>query len=45
MNQKGNKFESEYDNNSDIEEEDNYETSYDDSSDNSDIIEKSSKNR
>lgn len=40
---KSNKFESEYDNNSDIEEEDNYETSYDDSSDNSDIIEKSSK--
>lgn len=39
---KSNKFESEYDNNSDIEEEDNYETSYDDSSDNSDIIEKSS---
>ena len=39
---KSNKFESEYDNNSDIE-EDNYETSYDDSSDNSDIIEKSSK--
>ena len=36
---KSNKFESEYDNNSDIEEEDNYETSYDDSSDNSDIIE------
>lgn len=34
------KIESEYDNNSDIEEEDNYETSYDDSSDNSDIIEK-----
>lgn len=33
-------IESEYDNNSDIEEEDNYETSYDDSSDNSDIIEK-----
>lgn len=28
---KSNKFESEYDNNSDIEEEDNYETSYDDS--------------
>ena len=40
---KSNKFESEYDNNSDIEEEDNYETSYDDSSDNSDIIEKSRK--
>ena len=40
---KSNKLESEYDNNSDIEEEDNYETSYDDSSDNSDIIEKSSK--
>lgn len=40
---KSNKFESEYDNNSEIEEEDNYETSYDDSSDNSDIIEKSSK--
>ena len=40
---KSNKFKSEYDNNSDIEEEDNYETSYDDGSDNSDIIEKSSK--
>ena len=39
---KSNKFKSEYDNNSDIEEEDNYETSYDDGSDNSDIIEKSS---
>ena len=39
---KSTKIESEYDNNSDIEEEDNYETSYDDSSDNSDIIEKSS---
>lgn len=38
--QKSTKIESEYDNNSDIEEEDNYETSYDDSSDNSDIIEK-----
>lgn len=38
---KSTKIESEYDNNSDIEEEDNYETSYDDSSDNSDIIEKS----
>ena len=38
---KSNKFKSEYDNNSDIEEEDNYETSYDDGSDNSDIIEKS----
>lgn len=37
---KSTKIESEYDNNSDIEEEDNYETSYDDSSDNSDIIEK-----
>ena len=37
---KSNKFKSEYDNNSDIEEEDNYETSYDDGSDNSDIIEK-----
>lgn len=37
---KSNKFKSEYDNNSDIEEEDNYETSYDDDSDNSDIIEK-----
>lgn len=36
---KSTKIESEYDNNSDIE-EDNYETSYDDSSDNSDIIEK-----
>ena len=40
---KSTKIESEYDNNSDIEEEDNYETSYDDSSDNSDIIEKNSK--
>ena len=40
---KSTKIESEYDNNSDIEEEDNYETSYDDGSDNSDIIEKSSK--
>ena len=40
---KSNKFESEYDNNSNFEEEDNYETSYDDGSDNSDIIEKSSK--
>ena len=39
---KSNKFKSEYDNNSDIEEEDNYETSYDDGSDNSDIIEKNS---
>lgn len=39
---KSNKFESEYDNNSNFEEEDNYETSYDDGSDNSDIIEKSS---
>lgn len=39
---KSTKIESEYDNNSDIEEEDNYETSYDDGSDNSDIIEKSS---
>lgn len=39
---KNNKFKSEYDNNSDIEEEDNYETSYDDGSDNSDIIEKNS---
>lgn len=38
---KSTKIESEYDNNSDIE-EDNYETSYDDGSDNSDIIEKSS---
>ena len=37
---KSNKFESEYDNNSNFEEEDNYETSYDDGSDNSDIIEK-----
>ena len=37
---KSTKIESEYNNNSDIEEEDNYETSYDDSSDNSDIIEK-----
>ena len=37
---KSNKFKSKYDNNSDIEEEDNYETSYDDGSDNSDIIEK-----
>lgn len=37
---KSTKIEFEYDNNSDIEEEDNYETSYDDSSDNSDIIEK-----
>ena len=37
---KSNKFKSEYDNNSDIEEEDNYETSYDDGTDNSDIIEK-----
>ena len=37
---KSNKFKSEYDNNSDIEEEHNYETSYDDGSDNSDIIEK-----
>ena len=37
---KSNKFKSEYDNNSDIEEEDNYEMSYDDGSDNSDIIEK-----
>lgn len=37
---KSTKIESEYDNNSDIEEEDNYEMSYDDSSDNSDIIEK-----
>ena len=37
---KSNKFKSEYDNNSDIEEEDNCETSYDDGSDNSDIIEK-----
>lgn len=40
---KSTKIESEYDNNSDIEEEDNYETSYDDGSDNSDIIEKNSK--
>ena len=39
---KSNKFESEYDNNSNFDEEDNYETSYDDGSDNSDIIEKSS---
>ena len=39
---KSNKFESEYDNNSNFEEENNYETSYDDGSDNSDIIEKSS---
>ena len=39
---KSNKFKSEYDNNSDIEEEDNYETSYDDGSDDSDIIEKNS---
>ena len=39
---KSNKFESEYDNNSNFEEEDNYETSYDDGSDNSDITEKSS---
>lgn len=39
---KSNKFKSEYDNNPDIEEEDNYETSYDDGSDNSDIIEKNS---
>ena len=39
---KSNKFKSEYDNNSDIEEEDNYEMSYDDGSDNSDIIEKNS---
>ena len=40
---KSTKIESEYDNNSNFDEEDNYETSYDDGSDNSDIIEKSSK--
>ena len=39
---KSTKIESEYDNNSNFDEEDNYETSYDDGSDNSDIIEKSS---